>query len=121
MSNSVAQFFNALGRIVGVSTSNPLPVTLSSGGGYAALGYEQIVGLAAATNLTVPVGTRLAIIVAEDQAVRYRDDGVSPTAAIGEPLAAGATLQYDGDAAAFAAIEFIEQAATATLNISYYG
>lgn len=89
------------------------------------LGYQQITTLSSATALTVPVvdanglsaKPTLALIVSETQAVRWRDDGVDPTASVGMPLAAGVTLQYDGD---LSRIRFIEQAAGAILNISYY-
>jgi hypothetical protein len=89
------------------------------------MGYQQISTLTSATKLTVPqrdqnglVGTpRIAIITPEAQAVRWRDDGVAPTAAVGMPLAAGVTLQYDGD---LTQIQFIEQTAGAKLNITYY-
>jgi hypothetical protein len=59
----------------------------------------------------------LAVITAETNGVRWRDDGVAPTASVGMPLAAGSTLQYDGD---IRKIRFIEQTASAKLNISYY-
>jgi len=87
--------------------------------------YQQIVGLAASTALTVPArdvnGIRtsptVAVITPETQGVRWRDDGVAPTATVGMPLAVGAVLVYDGD---LSAIRFFQQAATATLNVSYY-
>lgn len=88
----------------------------------ACFGYQQITSLAAATNLTVPsvpldgVAT-YAIIQAEAQAVRWRDDGVDPTATVGMVIPAGGELRYDGD---LKAIRFIESAASAKLNISYY-
>ena len=89
------------------------------------LGYQQITSLSSATGLTVPqtdlnglaCKPTLAIITAETQAVRWRDDDTAPTASVGMPLAAGATLQYDGD---LTKIQFIEQTASAKLNISYY-
>jgi hypothetical protein len=89
------------------------------------MGYQQITSLSAATSLTVPprdltglVGTpRIAIITPETQSVRWRDDGVAPTASVGMPLAAGVTLQYDGN---LSGIQFIEQVGGAKLNISYY-
>ena len=89
------------------------------------LGYEQITTLTAATALTVPIRDVnglscrpvIAIITPETQAVRWRDDGVAPTASVGMPLAAGVTLQYDGD---ITKIRFIEQSASAKLNITYY-
>ena len=89
------------------------------------LGYQQITSLSAATGLTVPTkdlnglsgSPRIALITPETQGVRWRDDGVAPTASVGMPLAAGVTLQYDGD---LTQIKFIEQTASAKLNISYY-
>ncbi|UCH46493.1 MAG: hypothetical protein JSU95_10195 [Betaproteobacteria bacterium] len=59
----------------------------------------------------------MAVIVAEGQSVRWRDDGIAPTATVGMPLAVGATLNYDGD---LNKIKFIETAASAKINVSYY-
>jgi hypothetical protein len=59
----------------------------------------------------------MALIVAETQAVRWRDDGTAPTASVGMPLAVGTSLSYDGD---LKAVRFIEQTASAKLNVSYY-
>jgi hypothetical protein len=89
------------------------------------LGYQQITTLSSAQSLTVPardvnglsVKPSIALITPETQAVRWRDDGTAPTASVGMPLAAGVTLQYDGD---LTKIQFIEQTASAKLNISYY-
>lgn len=88
------------------------------------LGYQQITSLSSATGLTVPTTDlnglscrpSIAMITPETQAVRWRDDA-APTATVGMPLAAGVTLQYDGD---LTKIQFIEQVAGAKLNISYY-
>ena len=81
------------------------------------LGYQQITSLSASTALSAPVGATMALIVAETQAVRWRDDGTAPTASVGMPLATGVSLSYDGD---LKTIRFIEQTASATLNVSYY-
>lgn len=81
------------------------------------LGYQQITSLSAATALTVPTGATMALIVPETQAVRWRDDGTNPTASVGMPVAVGEALNYDGD---LSRIRFIEQTASAKLNISYY-
>jgi hypothetical protein len=89
------------------------------------LGYQQITSLSAATGLTVPTRDLnglnqkpvIALITPETQAVRWRDDDVNPTASVGMPLAAGVTLQYDGD---LTKIKFIEQTASAKLNVTYY-
>lgn len=83
------------------------------------LGYQQITVLTAATALTVPTNSRLAWIQAEAQAVRWRDDGTNPTASVGMVLAAGEGMWYTGNR--LAALKFIEAAASAKLNVSYYG
>ena len=81
------------------------------------LGYQQITSLSASTALTVPTGATLAVIIPESQAVRWRDDGTAPTGSVGMPLAIATTLSYDGD---LSRIRFIEQAASAKINVSYY-
>jgi hypothetical protein len=89
------------------------------------LGYQQITSLSSATGLTVPIVDKnglackpsMALITPETQSVRWRDDDTNPTASVGMPLAAGVTLQYDGD---LTKIKFIEQTGGAKLNISYY-
>ena len=82
------------------------------------LGFQQITSLSAATGLTVPQGALIALIQAEAQDVRWRDDGTSPTASVGIVLGAGVTLPYTGD---LSAIKLIEILASAKLNIAYYG
>lgn len=87
------------------------------------LGFQQIAVLTASTGLTVPgastgiLPARMAIIHAEAQPVRWRDDGVAPTATVGMRLQPGQELKYDGD---LNAIRFIEETASAKINISYY-
>lgn len=82
------------------------------------LGYVQLTSLATATGFSsVPVGATYAIIQAEAQAVRWRDDGVAPTAAIGMVIPAGGELRYDGN---LRGIQFIEAVALAKLNVSFY-
>ena len=88
-------------------------------------GYQQITSLTAAAGLTIPAVTPeglngkpvFALIIAEGAPVRWRDDNTAPTASVGMPLAVGVPLQYDGD---LSKIRFIEQSASAKLNISYY-
>lgn len=81
------------------------------------LGYQQITSLSSAASLTVPTGATLALIICQTQAVRWRDDKTAPTGTVGMPLAVGTLLEYDGD---LKNIQFIEQAASAALNIAYY-
>lgn len=90
------------------------------------MGYQQITSLSSAANLTVParspLGTiqspRIALLQCESQSVRWRDDGTSPTASVGMILNVGdQPYPYDGD---LTKIKFIETAASAKLNVSYY-
>lgn len=81
------------------------------------LGYQQITNLLSSVGLTPPTGATYAVIVAEGQAVRWRDDGVAPTSSVGMPVAVGGVLEYDGD---FRILRFIQQSASAVLNVSYY-
>lgn len=83
-----------------------------------ALGYQQLAALGTAVGLTIPEGTSMVVIVAETQAVRWRDDGVDPTAAVGMPLAVGVEFIYT--AGNLPSLKFIEQTASAKLNVSYY-
>ena len=87
--------------------------------GLKALGHQQITVLTASTALTVPVGTTLVLVTPTGTAVRWRDDGVAPTASIGYPLAANTELSYDGRDPTL--LRFIEQSASSVLNVAYYG
>lgn len=81
------------------------------------MGFQQITVLTSAVGLVVPPGARYAIIQPTGQPVRWRDDGANPTAAIGMRVVVGADLEYVGD---LTAIKFIQEAATAVLNVSFY-
>lgn len=86
---------------------------------YTPLGYRQVTATASAFTLpTPPAGTRRAIVQAEAQALRWRDDGTAPTAAIGMTISAGGELRYDG--ANMGALQLIAAAAGAIANIAYY-
>ncbi len=91
--------------------------TQTTRGNLVAAGYQQITAHSGAQKLTPPVNARIARIVCEAQAVRWRDDGSAPTATVGMPLTTNTELVYDGD---LGAIQFIEQTASAKLNVSYY-
>jgi len=82
------------------------------------LGYQQITSLSSAVGLTVPRGATVALITPDAQSVRWRDDGTSPTASVGMPLNVGETIPYTGY---LENLKFIEQVASAKLNIAYYG
>lgn len=82
------------------------------------LGYQQITSLSSSTALTVPAGAVACIITCSVQAIRWRDDGVVPTGSVGYPLAVGAELEYTGQ---LDKMRIIEQTASATIDICYYG
>lgn len=82
------------------------------------LGYQQYTSLSSATNLSgYPAGATSAIIYVEGAAIRWRDDGTAPTTTVGMPVSSGQDFQYTGD---FSKIQFIQQTASATINVSYY-
>lgn len=81
------------------------------------MGYQQVATVTTAQRLSVPAGATMAIIQCEGQAVRWRDDGTAPTAAIGMRLVPGQNLEYDGD---LQRVTVIEETAGAKINISFY-
>lgn len=80
-------------------------------------GYQQITSLSASTALTIPDGTSYAVVCIETAAVRWRDDGVAPTASVGQPLAIGQCIAYPAPSPN---LRFIQSASNAVLNASYY-
>ena len=82
------------------------------------LGYVQDTIISAATALpTVPAATTVALIQAEGANIRWRDDGVDPTAAVGMLFGAGTAFWYRGT---FAAFKVIQVSTGGILNVSYY-
>jgi len=78
-------------------------------------GYVQ---LSPATAIGIGIGAgRVALIQALDQNVRYRDDGIAPTNTTGVRIHAGESIWYTGD---LRAIQIIEEASAAQVNISVY-
>lgn len=109
-------FQSSSGRAnVPVSQAQPLPV---ASGSQAPLGYAQLTSLSGATALSsIPAGATRALLQAEGQNVRWRDDGTDPTASVGMLIYVGQLVEYVGT---LSAIEFIEAAGGAKLNVSYY-
>jgi hypothetical protein len=88
-------------------------------------GFQQIASatLASSTALTLPTNVdgrkvEFAIAHVDTQAVRWRDDGTAPTAAIGMRLLPGGELFIEG--AMLDSIRFIYETSGANLNVSYY-
>ncbi len=81
-------------------------------------GYQQITSVSSAVGFTsIPADARFVVIQPTGQNVRWRDDGVDPTATIGMLIVANDMLFYSGD---FAAIKFIQVSASAVLNYTFY-
>jgi hypothetical protein len=84
----------------------------------APLGYQQITASSSAQGLTVPTGATMMVISVETANIRWRDDGVPPTASVGMPIAAGAApYEYFGTLSAF---QIIAQTGSPVVNIAYY-
>lgn len=82
------------------------------------LGYTQITSLATAVGIgSIPPGTTYALIQVETQAVRYTDNGTTPTSSVGTKLSIGDILVYD---AYLPTLKFIEITSGAVLNITFY-
>lgn len=86
------------------------------------LGYCQLTSIDASTLISscpggIPAGTNYALLVAEAQAIRYRDDNVAPTATVGMPVPVASTFLYAGT---MSQLRVISQVAGAKLNILFY-
>ena len=60
-----------------------------------------------------------AIFSVETNAIRYRDNGLAPTASVGLPMASGSNWTVCGVTTISRAL-FIRQSADATVSVSYY-
>lgn len=97
-----------------VGPTNGLPTTAAN---RVPLGYQQITALGTFEGLTVPAGATQAWLIAEGSPLRWRDDGVAPTATVGMPLPTWQPFLYVGS---LAAIKFIQENTGGVLNVSYY-
>ena len=70
-----------------------------------------------ATSGGIPTGANEATIESDTAAVRYRDDGAAPTAAIGQTIGIGVTIFYTGT---LSALQFIALSGSPVLNVSFY-
>lgn len=91
------------------------------------LGYCQLTSVSSATLIStcsggIPARTVWAVICVETAAIRWRDDGTSPTASVGMPLAAGSStsnscMYYSGT---MSALSVIAQTGSPVVDISFY-
>lgn len=111
------------------SAANPCPVGVTgpTGGPISVIpdasvstGYQQVTGLTSAKSFTPPAGTTYCNVISTGAAINFRSDGTAPTASVGMPLAVNQPAAFRMSVASLAAIQFIQQAATAVLNVDCY-
>lgn len=95
-----------------------VPVVASIPAPQLPLGYQQITDVSTVQALTVPAGACLAVVQSEGAAIRWRDDGVNPSATVGMRVLVNSELRYDGN---LTTIRFLQEGSGAKLNVSYYG
>lgn len=79
---------------------------------------QAIASISAAAIAIFLKGECTLLISCEAQAVRWRDDGTAPTAAVGMPLAVGVERMFPARAKN---LQFISVVAGAILNVTVYG
>jgi len=84
-------------------------------------GHQQVTGLSATKTLTLPSGTRMALLQAETQDIRYTLDGTTPSSTNGLLLTAGDYPTPVTVEAGLPDAKFIETTASAKLNATYFG
>lgn len=98
-----------LGEASSTNHINPL--------GYCQLTLSGTAALISTCSGGVPAKSTWAAISVETAAVRWRDDGTSPTATVGMPENAGNRLYYSGD---MTKLSFIAQTGAPVIDISFY-
>ncbi len=85
------------------------------------LGFQNIQP-AASTAMTIPAGTRHAMLSVRGAGVMMRDDGVAPTATVGFYFPAGTIVKIDNDPKWLASMRFIcsDDAGTCRVFVNYY-
>jgi hypothetical protein len=82
-----------------------------------ALGCQKFGAVVSSGFTSVPVGATVAFMSIEGANVRMRDDGTNPTSSTGVLFLIGGPWPYQGP---LAAAQFIQTAATATINVCFY-
>lgn len=83
------------------------------------LGFQQITDFTNPVNIPAPDGTQITVITPQDGQLRWRADGVAPTADVGNIVWATSDLVWGGDQTA---PQFINMTgSTTTANFQFYG
>lgn len=100
-----------------ISCAAALPARADPPVQWVPVGYQQLTPTSAAA-LTVPTGATFALLTAEVQAIRCRDDGTNPTTSVGFLIPVGiAPFQYSGSLSLLSCINAV---AGGKLNILFY-
>lgn len=83
------------------------------------IGTEQISSLSTVKSLTIPDNASAAVLIPETQAIRYSLDGTTPTSA--DPLLYAAQDLTVTTREDLANVRLIEEAASATVKVLYFG
>ena len=88
---------------------------------YTSTGTAFKLSAAPAVGIALPTDNdkkpNVALLQAEAQNVRWRDDGGVPTSTVGMLLYAGEIIMYDGD---LSKIQFIQTTSGSIINVAYY-
>lgn len=111
----------ALSFPVCASAAPPTSQASLSPAGYCQLSVTTVVQTSTCSG-GIPARSIYALICNEGAAARWRDDGVAPTTSVGMPTATGTAtapvcFNYYGT---FATLQWIAQAGTSIINISFY-
>lgn len=84
------------------------------------LGYQQLTVSSTAVAFTLPAGpVRMAVVMVEDNPVRFRDDGTNPSASVGTLVQPNVAILVCG--AAMNKFRAIRQGSDAKLSVHFYG
>ena len=114
-----------IGAALVLALATPAKAQMGTGLPVTPLGYCQLSAatLVAATLLSscsggIPTGANMILLGAEAQSVRWRDDGVAPTTAIGMVIiSTQQPFLYSGT---LSKLQFINATAGSILNVSFY-
>lgn len=84
---------------------------------FTSTGFQQVASFSTSTGFTPAAGSKICYIQAEGNPVRYRTDGVAPTATIGQLLPTGVQL---AETASLSTIRFIPTTGSSTLDVDCY-
>lgn len=111
---------DAKGRLCGLAGTGTGGSQTTTPDSAVSTGYQQLTSLSTATSFTPPALTTFCLVIAEAQALRFRADGVAPTATVGQTMAVGQPFIFRMPLASLSALQFIQQTAGGIANVSCF-